>query len=465
MITKAFDYINENKARFLKELQQFLKFASISTQSKHKNDLVQCALWLKDHLSNIGLDARLIETEGHPIIWARGKGQSSRRLIIYGHYDVQPADPVEQWDCPAFVPTIRGDYIYARGATDDKGQLFAHIKGVESLIRTGGKLPCEVMFLIEGEEESGGTSLGKYIRNQKSNLTSDAIVISDTAMYDENTPAITYGLRGLLTLEVVVKGPNRDLHSGIFGGAIGNPAVALARIISECIGPDGKVGIDGFYDNIRPLEDWEKQNIQKLQGDDDKLLSETGSRATFGERGFSTLERVWARPTFDINGMFSGYTDKGMKTIIPSSATAKISIRLVPDQNPDDIAGRVAAYIKSRCPDFVNVEVKGPFAAADPVLFDVNDPMLKAGWQALKHGFGAEPVYIRCGGSIPVVNTFWQELKKPIILMGFGLDSDGAHSPNERFKIANFINGAKSSVYLMCTVGRKKNETFSQPSV
>lgn len=448
MVSRACDYINENKSRFLRELQDFLKFPSISSNNEHKNDLMECALWLRNHLENIGLEATLIKTEGHPIVRARGKGQSSRRLIIYGHYDVQPADPNEQWHSPPFVPTIRDGFVYARGASDDKGQLFAHIKGIESLIRTAGQTPCDVMFLIEGEEESGGTSLKKYIENEKANLASDGIVISDTAMYNENTPAITYGLRGIVMLEVTVRTASRDLHSGIFGGAIGNPVFALSHILAKCTGTDGRVYIPGFYDEIRPLEKWEKENIRKLAYDDKDLIRKAGSRKTFGEAGFTILERIWARPTFDINCIVSGYVDKGMKTVIPCSAKAKLSIRLVPDQKPQRIAALVTKYIKSVCPDFANIEIRRPWFAA-PVLFNVNSAIIKAGQQALQQGFGAEPVYIRSGGSVPIAYTFWQKLKKPVILIGFGLESDGAHSSNERFKIENFIKGAKTSAYLL----------------
>jgi len=452
MINKAFEYINENETRFLKELQEFLKFPSVSTQSTHNKYLVQCAIWLKNHLECIGLQARLIQTNRHPIVWARHKGQSSKRLIIYGHYDVQPEDPIDQWRSDPFGPTIREGYIYARGATDDKGQLFAHIKGVESLIRTIKTLPCEVVFLIEGEEESGGASLSEYIKKNKTNLATDAIVVSDTAMFDENTPAVTYGLRGLVTMEVTVRTANRDLHSGIYGGVIANSVSVLSHIISKCTGTNGKIQIPGFYDNVRPLDDWEKENIRRLAYDDEKLIRETGSRQILGGIDFLTLEKIYAHPALDINGISGGYTGEGMKTIIPSSATAKISIRLVPEQDPYKIADLLKEYINSICPIFASVEVQGPFAAAKPVLFDVDNLKIKAAWQALKHGFGADPVYIRCGSSIPVVSTFREELEKPVILMGFGLDSDGAHSPNERFKIANFINGAKTCAYFLANI-------------
>jgi acetylornithine deacetylase/succinyl-diaminopimelate desuccinylase-like protein len=371
------------------------------------------------------------------------------RLILYGHYDVQPADSGEEWDSPPFAPAIRNGFIFGRGASDDKGQLFAHVKGVESLMRTYGRLPCNLRFLIEGEEESGGTSLQKYIEAEKADLATDAIVISDTAMYDERTPAITYGLRGLVGLEVTVRVANRDLHSGAFGGVIGNPAVALAHTIAACMGPNGKVTIPGFYDQIRPLEDWERQNIQRLGFDEKKLLCETGSGAGFGEKGFSALERIWARPTFEVNGLLGGYTGKGIKTIIPSCAAAKISMRLVPDQKPERVFDLAAEHIRASCPAFASVEIRGPFSATEAALFDVSDPAIQVAKGALKFGFGAEPVFIRCGGSIPVANTFWQELKKPVILMGFGLDSDGAHSSNERFKIESFVSGAKTSAYFI----------------
>jgi acetylornithine deacetylase/succinyl-diaminopimelate desuccinylase-like protein len=462
----AIAYVDANKARFIEELTEFLRFPSISSQSTHENDVIECAQWLRHHLENIGLEARLIKSGGHPIVEAtgasrasspqsEGPGQAAQKLIIYGHYDVQPADSSEEWDSPPFAPAVRNGFIFGRGTTDDKGQLFAHVKAVESLMRTRGELPCDLRFLIEGEEESGGTSLQRYIEAEKTNLAADAVVISDTAMYDERTPAITYGLRGLVGMEVTVRVASRDLHSGAFGGVIGNPGAALAHVIAACIAPDGKVTIPGFYDQIRPLEEWESQNVRRLEFDESGLLSDAGSRAGFGERDFSALERIWARPTFDVNGLLGGYAGKGMKTIIPSSATAKISMRLVPDQEPDRIFNLAAQHIKTSCPAFASVEIKGPFSATEAALFDVNDPAIQVAKEALAFAFAAEPVFIRCGGSIPVANTFWQELRKPVILMGFGLDSDGAHSSNEHFKIESFINGAKTSAYFIEAFGRQ----------
>jgi acetylornithine deacetylase/succinyl-diaminopimelate desuccinylase-like protein len=449
MVDKNFSYIDSNKARFLDELQTFLKIPSVSADSKYKNDLLNCAKWLTNHLQGLGLEAKVVETKGHPIVRAFGKGTSGKRLLIYGHYDVQPPDPIDKWSSPPFTPTIRDGFIYARGSTDDKGQLFAHVKAVETLLKTTGKLPCDVIFLVEGEEECGGNALEGYITKEKENLACDAVVISDTSMYDEKTPAITYGLRGIVAMEIRVKTAAADLHSGVYGGAVANANTALAHIIANCIGLDGQIKIKGFYDQIRPLEEWEKKNFKKLAFDDKTLLRETGAKRTFGESDRPTLEKLWARSSLDVNGMFGGYTGEGMKTVIPHRATAKITIRLVPDQNPLIMADNVAKYVKSVCPDFADVEVVGPLSSAEPVIFDVNDKMIQAGMNALKAGFGAEPVFIRSGGSIPVVNTFWKELRKPVILMGFGLDSDGAHSTNEKFKIDNFINGIRTSTCLL----------------
>ncbi len=455
MVDKALAYIDENKARFIEELQEFLRFPSISSQNAHDQDVIECARWLRGHLDGIGLEAHLIETDGHPIVQAKASSQSQRRLILYGHYDVQPADSGEAWDHPPFEPTVRDGFIFGRGTSDDKGQLFAHVKGVESLMRTAGRLPCDVTFLFEGEEESGGTSLQKYVRAEKANLAADATVISDTAMYDEHTPAITYGLRGLLGLEVTVRVARRDLHSGAYGGAIGNPGIALSRMIAACMDPSGHVLVPGFYDQVRPLEDWERENVRKLAFDESKLIGETGARAGFGEKGYSALERMWARPTFDVNGLLGGYAGKGIKTIIPSWTAAKISMRLVPDQDPGKIFELVKQHLESNCPPFASVEIKGPSSATPPALFDVSDPAIQVASKALRFGFGAEPVLIRCGGSIPVANTFWNELKKPVILMGFGLDSDGAHSSNERFTIDSFVNGVKTSAYFIKAFGEQ----------
>ena len=454
MTKKAFSYIDTNRERFLGELHEFLRFASISAQSEHKADVLGCAKWLTEHLAGLGLEAELVQTKGYPIVRAKGAGKSEKKVIIYGHYDVQPVDPLNEWKTKPFEPTVKGKYIYGRGTTDDKGQLLAHVKAVEALLEAEGGLPCEVLFLVEGEEESNGESLAEYIKEHKVELAERAVgvVISDSSMYDEKTPAITYSLRGVAPLEVTVKGPAWDLHSGQYGGAIGNPAIALAYIISQCVGPDGKVKVKGFYDDCRKLEAWERENVKRLNYQDRGLKEEVKVRNLFGEAEYSTLERMWSRPTFEVNGIYGGYMGEGGKTIIPSKATAKITMRLVPNMDLEKTANLVKEHIRKVCPDFVELEITGGHTGANAVIFDKNNELIRMGVEALKKGFGSEAVYIGCGGSIPVTLTFWRELQKPVLLMGLGQDSDGAHSPNEHFLVESFIKGAKASAYLLSNV-------------
>ena len=449
----AFQYIEGNKERFIEELQEFLRFASVSAQDRHKQDMIDCAAWLKNHLEGIGMEASLVETSGHPIVQGRCAGQSSGKLVIYGHYDVQPEDPLDEWKTPPFDPVIKDGFLYGRGTTDDKGQLFAHVKAIESLLKTQGQLPCEILFLIEGEEECGGSGLEDFVKQQKDKLLKDVIgvVVSDCDMYDEQTPAITYSLRGCAALEVTVNGPSCDVHSGGFGGAIGNPATALANIIAACIGTDGKIKIPGFYDDVRDMQKWEQDNISQLNYDDDNLARQLAIPKVTGESGFPSLARMWHRPTFDINGIYGGYSGQGGKTIIPAKATAKISMRLVPNQQPEKILKQTEEYIRSICPDYVSLEITNR-GGAKPVTFETDDALMQAGVEALQAGFGSKSVYIGSGGSIPVVHTFQEELQCPIVLMGLGLEADGAHSPNECFKIDNLINGAKAGAYLMANV-------------
>lgn len=448
MVKNSFEYIEKNSQRFIEELKSFLRFESVSAQTIHKKDVVKCALWLKDHFAAMGLDAGIIENGGNPIVRAKTAGGSSKRLIIYGHYDVQPPEPLAEWVTPPFEPVVRDGKIYGRGATDDKGQLFAHIKGIETVLKTRGPLPCEVMFLIEGEEECGGHSLADYVKANKADLAPYAVVVSDGTMYNGNRPAIAYGLRGTIGFDFTVKGPNQDLHSGSFGGAVPNPAVALANILAKCVDANGNVLIPGFYDDVAEMQQWEQENLRRLAFDDAAFCQKAGIKKVLGGPDIPTLAKMWARPTFEINGIFGGYTGQGGKTIIPSQATAKISVRLVPNQKPEKLAGMIIEYIKSVCPDNVSLEFVGPGWSA-PVLFDVSHPVFKAAQEALKAGFGNEPVYIREGGSIPVAETFWRELDAPVLLMGFGSEFDGAHSPNEHFGLDNFIGAVKTSVSLI----------------
>lgn len=444
-------YIDANKERFIEELKELMRIPSVSAQRAHDSDTRACAEWLVAHFRALGMEADLVDNGGQPIVRAHAKGEKSQRVMIYGHYDVQPEDPLDQWKTPPFEPTIRDGILYGRGSTDDKGQLFAHVKAVESLLKTEGRLPCEVLFLLEGEEESGGDALGRYVRQAKEELKPDVVIISDSTMYDEKTPAITYGLRGIVLFEFTVKGPEKDVHSGAYGGSIANPAIVLAQILSACAAPDGKVLIPHFYDDVAPLEQWESENMARLGFDEQAFVGEVNAPRPHGEAGHTTLERIWSRPAFEINGIFGGYTGGGSKTIIPASATAKVSARLVPHQNPARICELIAEHIRSVCPDTVRLEMSD-FASSPPVMFDINNPAFQATQEALRQGFGSDPVFIRCGGSIPVVSTFVEQFGCPVVLMGLGLDSDGPHSPNEHFSLDSFIRGAKASAHLLHTI-------------
>jgi acetylornithine deacetylase/succinyl-diaminopimelate desuccinylase-like protein len=443
-------YVEAHGERFLEELKQWMRFPSVSAQRQHDGDTRACAQWLVDHLQKLGFAARLVDIGGQPIVRADGKGRSTRRVVIYGHYDVQPEDPIGQWQSPPFEPTVRDGILYGRGATDDKGQVFTHVKAVEALLRTEGQLPCNVTFLLEGEDESGGDALPRYIRQVKDELKPDAVVVSDSTMYDEHTPAITYGLRGIVAFEFTIRGPNADVHSGAYGGAIANPALVLAQMLAQCVAPDGRILVPHFYEDVAPLEDWERDMYRKLNFNDAALAQELEVPRLHGEPGYNTLERLWARPTFEINGIFGGYQGERSKTIIPACATAKISARLVPHQDPSRIRSLLADYIRSLCPDTVRLEMEmSGFMTSPPVLFDVHNPAIRAAQDALRKGFGHETAFIRCGGSIPVVSTFVAQFGCPVVLMGFGLDSDRPHSPNEHFSLDSFLRGCKSAAYLL----------------
>ncbi len=444
-------YVDTHKDRFIEELKAFLRFPSVSAQRTRDADTMACAQWLRAHMAELGLDAKMVDQGGQPIIVARGAGASDRRVAVYGHYDVQPEDPLDLWHNDPFDPIVKDNVIYARGATDDKGQFFAHVKAVETLLQTENRLPCNVVFLIEGEEESGGEALARYVRSTGKDLNPDALVISDGDMHDANTPAINYGLRGIVTFEVTITGPDHDLHSGAYGGAVANPAVVLAQILGQCVSPEGRVTIPGFYDDVIPLEDWEVENIRKLRFDDQTLVRDTGSPRLHGEPGQGSLARLWARPTFEINGIYGGYQGQHTKTIIPSRAAAKLSTRLVPNQEYDPMRDRVFDYIRSICPDTVSLEIT-EFGGGPPVLIDTGTPELRIAMDALRHGFNAEPVFTRTGGSIPIITTFAQQWACPIILMGLGLDSDGPHSPNEHFSLDSFVKGIKASAHFLKTV-------------
>jgi acetylornithine deacetylase/succinyl-diaminopimelate desuccinylase-like protein len=445
---KAIEYAKENQKNYLEELKDYLRIPSISASEEHQGKMIECANFVADKLKTAGLKkVKLIKTEGNPLVYGEWLGAPGKpTVLIYGHYDVQPPDPYELWDNDPFDPVIKDGNIYARGSDDNKGQNLVHIKSVEAYLKTEKKLPVNVKFLIEGEEEVGSESIEKFLKTNKKFLACDAVLISDTSMYAPGVPTINYGLRGLAYLEVTLTGPNRDLHSGSFGGALANPINELAKIISKLHDKNNKVTIPNFYKDVKKITKKEKENIKSLRFSDRKFTKEYGVREVHGEKGYSTLERLWARPTLDCNGIYGGYTGEGAKTVLPSKATAKISMRLVPNQDPNKVAKEFTKYIKSLTPKSCKVEVvdmHGGRAAMVPL----DDPYLKAAANATSKAFGKKTVFTREGGSIPIVVEFMENLKAPVILMGFGLDTDDIHSPNEHYPLENFEKGIYSSIY------------------
>ncbi len=434
-------YINQNKDKFVDELKEFLKIPSISTNPENSNDVRKCAEYVKSQLDEIGLEnVKLYETPGHPIVYGEwlnaGKGKPT--ILIYGHYDVQPVDPVELWTDPPFSPTIRNGNIYARGSADDKGQVYIHIKSLQAHFINNKSLPVNIKFLIEGEEEIGSENLDAFIENNKELLKCDYVVVSDTAMFDRDVPSICYGLRGLAYMQVDVTGPNRDLHSGSFGGAVDNPINALAHIICKLKDDNGKILIEGFYDDVRQLTPKEREEYSKLPFDEKRYKKDLEIDELFGEEGYTTLERASGRPTLDCNGIWGG-----AKTVLPSKAGAKISMRLVPDQQPEKIEKLFAEYVKKISPKSVKVKISSLHGGKGAIT-PIDSPAMGAAVEALRKGFGKEPVFMREGGSIPVVNTFQTLLGAPTILLGFGLPDENAHSPDEHLNLTNFHKGILS---------------------
>src|SRR6056297_1118335 len=439
-------YIQENAKSFEEQLFHFLRIPSVSTDSKHKGDVKKAAQFLIDQLNEIGLDkVTMHETDGHPIITAeKCPHEDQPTVLIYGHYDVQPSDPDELWKTPPFEPTVKEGRVYARGSSDDKGQSFTHVKAIEAYMKTGTDLPVNVKFILEGEEEIGSPNLIPFIQSNKELLECDMVLISDTAMFGEDQPSITYGLRGLAYMEVHVTGPNRDLHSGVFGGAVENPANALANIISKLADENGVIQIDGFYDDVEGMTSEMRDAYSRLPHSDSSYMSDLGITELHGEKGYSTLERASARPTLDVNGIWGGYQKEGAKTVLPSKAGAKISMRLVPDQEPDKIAKLFKEYVEKIAPESVNIEVKAHHGG-HPVVIDLDFYGLKAAAQAFEDVYEKEALFSREGGSIPIVADFKKILGVNSILMGFGLTKDALHSPNESFSLKDFHRGIKTS--------------------
>jgi acetylornithine deacetylase/succinyl-diaminopimelate desuccinylase-like protein len=443
--------IDREKERYLEELKDYIRIPSISTDPDYKHEVLRAGDFLVGKMREAGLQAERIDTAGHPLVYAEWLSAPGKpTLLFYGHYDVQPVDPIELWRNPPFEPTVEGDKLVARGATDDKGQSYAHLKGVAAMLAERGGLPINVKFLVEGEEEAGGQAIEEYVRQDGGRrLAADAVVISDSSLFAPGQPALVYGLKGLCYMEIKVTGPNRDLHSGTFGGAVWNPLNALCHIVDRLRDAEtGKILIPGFYDDVRPLEAWEREEFAKLPWDEAAYRSELGVPELFGEEGYSTRERTWARPTCDVNGIFGGYMGKGAKTVLPSWGGAKVSMRLVPDQDPKKIASLFTDYVNSIAPEGVTVEVTS-LHGADPVVVEAKGPIVDAALDAMEEIWGARPVRIREGGSIPIVSTFAQVLQCPVLLLGFGLNDDALHSPNEKFNISHFYNGIRSVARLL----------------
>ena len=454
---KAFEYLEQTSQKRMDDLFAFLRYPSVSAKSEHKGDIAACAEWLKNHFASIGFKATVHPTAGHPIVYAEYiVGPHVPTILYYGHYDVQPAEPFDLWTTPAFEPTIRDGYIYGRGSCDDKGQTFTHLKGLEAILKTDGTLPVNAKFIVEGEEESGTTAnLSKFIRENKALLKADIVVVSDTAQFNKNLPAVTFGLRGISSVEVFVYGPNRDVHSGTFGGAIANPVNVLCQMIGRLHDKNGKIAIPGFYSDVKIPTKWERQQFKRLPYNEASYKKMLGIPALQGEKGFTTFERTWVRPTLDVNGITGGYQGEGGKTIIPSKASAKITMRLVPNMNPMKTAKKLELFLKKIAPKSVKVEVK-VHGGAEAVVVPTDGPWLEAVGRAIKTGFGKTPVYMKEGGSIPVAGDFKSSLGIDTLFVGFGQNDDNIHSPNERFRVEDFERGCRTAVAIPFELAKVK---------
>ena len=437
-------YVEANRQRFLDELFELLRFPSVSADPKYKSDMLKTADYVAGKLKEAGADqVEVCQTAGYPIVYGEKFVDASRpTILVYGHYDVQPPDPLELWKTPPFEPTIRDGKIYARGACDDKGQVYMHVKAFELMMKTNS-LPCNVKFMIEGEEEVGSNNLGIFVKENKDRLQADVVLISDTSMISLEHPSLETGLRGLSYLEVEVTGPNRDLHSGVYGGAVANPATILAKLIASLHDENNHIQIPGFYDDVSALSQSERDELNKAPYNEQEYKDDLGVEELWGEKGYTTIERTGTRPTLEVNGIWGGYIGEGAKTVLPSKANAKISMRLVPNQQSDKITKLFTDYFISIAPKNVKVKVT-PHHGGEPVVTPTDSVAYKAAQKAIAESFGKDPIPTRGGGSIPIVALFEKELGIKTVLMGFGLDSDNLHSPNEKYDIANFYKGIET---------------------
>lgn len=448
-------YIEKNRGRYEDELKEFLRIPSVSAAKAHVPDVKKAAAFVADQIKKAGLDVETIETSGHPLVvgeWLGAPGAPT--ILVYGHYDVQPPDPLDLWITPPFEPTVRNGNIVARGATDDKGQMFTHVKALEAWLATEGNLPVNVKVIIEGEEEVGSAAIGEYLPKNAKRLACDYIVISDTSQFAPEVPAVTYGLKGIAYFEVLLQGPNRDLHSGTFGGSVQNPCNAIGALIASLKDADGRIQLPGFYDDVVELSPLEREQMKKLPFSDAAYASELGVKELFGEKGYSTLERKWARPTCDVNGLWGGYQGEGSKTVLPAKAGVKVSFRLVPNQDPDKVAKAFEKHVRERLPVGVTAEVI-VHHGAEPIVVPLDSPGVRAAARAIEAGFGKPPVYIREGGSIPIVSAFKKSLGADSLLLGFGLPDDNTHSPNEKFCLKDFHRGIKTSAHLLAELAKE----------
>jgi acetylornithine deacetylase/succinyl-diaminopimelate desuccinylase-like protein len=453
-VENAVSYAREHAPDFLDDLREFVRFPSVSAQPAHGGDVRACAAWLAEHLTQAGLErSQVVGTAGHPLVyaeWRHAPGQPT--LLVYGHYDVQPAEPMGNWKSPPFKPTVRGSYLYGRGASDDKGQLLVHIKAIESWLRTQGSLPINVKCLFEGEEESGSQSLADFLQRHASVAAADAVLMSDMTMPTSDQPAITYALRGTVSLELEVRAPGHELHSGLYGGAVPNAVEALCTMVARLHSPSGEVAIPGFYDRVRTWSREERTYMAEVGPTDEELLRHAQSSEGPGEAGYTLYERTTIRPSLSVNGVVGGYQDEGAMAVIPAHALAKLNFRLVPDQNPAEIIQLFRGYIIGVTPPAVTAEVRIN-AQAEPALVNRSHPAVQAARLACYSGFGAHPIFLRSGGTIPVVSLFQRILGAPVVLLGLALPDDAMHGPNERFYLPNFYRGIATSIYFLAHMG------------
>jgi acetylornithine deacetylase/succinyl-diaminopimelate desuccinylase-like protein len=452
-MSAVLEYIDQNQSRFVEDLCQYLRFPSVSAQPAHRADMDACAQWLVKHCRDIGLAAEVRPTAGHPVVVARTARTSKPHYVVYGHYDVQPPEPFDLWKSPPFEPRLEGRSLFARGACDNKGQNLAHLKAVEAYLKTNTELPCDLTFIIEGEEEVGSKNLEPFLRANRRELACRAVVISDTGMPDLKHPALTYALRGVMNCEITLHGPSRDLHSGIFGGTVDNPAMALCQMLAQLRDKNGRVNIPGFYDDVARLSPYERRQAARLPMTAAQYRRLLGVPQLFGERGYTFVEQRSARPTAEINGLTSGYQGEGSKTIVPCWARAKLTFRLVPNQDPARIRKLIVTRLKRLCPPTVRMELVAG-RGGEPYIVSPTSPLAQAALRTLKEAFGHEPVLIREGGSIPIVTQFKKVLGADSLLLGLALPDDNAHSPNEKFSLDCFEKGARMGALLWRELGR-----------